>query len=37
MSAGLSKEDLELLRKYDTPIVCNAIECFKVRPQNTGC
>ncbi len=36
MSAGLSKEDLELLRKYDTPTVCNAIECFKVRPQNTG-
>ena len=36
MAAGLSKEDLELLRKYDTPTVCNAIECFKVRPQNTG-
>ncbi len=36
MATGLSKEDLDLLRKYDTPTVCNAIECFKVRPQNTG-
>ena len=32
----LSKESLELLRKYDTPTVCNVIELFDVRPRNTG-
>lgn len=33
---GLSKADLELLRKYDTPTICNVIELFAVRPHNTG-
>lgn len=28
--------DLELLKKYDTPTVCNVIELFNVRPRNTG-
>jgi len=32
----LSKEALGLLRKYDTPTVCNVIELFGVRPRNTG-
>jgi regulator of RNase E activity RraA len=32
----LSDKDLELLRRYDTPTVCNAIELFAVRPRNTG-
>ncbi|MDP6544128.1 MAG: RraA family protein [Phycisphaerae bacterium] len=32
----LSTEALELLRKYDTPTVCNVIELFDVRPRNTG-
>ncbi len=32
----LSDKDLELLRQYDTPTVCNAIEVFNVRPRNTG-
>ena len=34
--AGLSKEALELLRKYDSPTVCNAIELFEVRPRDAG-
>ena len=33
---GLSSEDLELLRKYDTPTICNAIELFQVRPRDAG-
>jgi regulator of RNase E activity RraA len=28
--------DLELLRKFDTPTVCNVIELFDVRPRHTG-
>jgi len=35
-SKTLSKADLELLRKYDTPTVCNVIELFEIRPRNTG-
>ena len=33
---GLSSEDLELLCKYDTPTICNAIELFQVRPRDAG-
>ena len=33
---GLSKSDLDLLRRYDTPTICNVIEVFDVRPRNTG-
>jgi len=32
----ISQPDLELLRKYDTPTVCNVIELFNIRPRNTG-
>jgi regulator of RNase E activity RraA len=32
----LSQADLDLLRKYDTPTICNVIEIFKVRPQTAG-
>ncbi len=32
----LSKADLDLLRNYDTPTVCNVIELFDIRPHNTG-
>ena len=32
----LSAHELELLRKHDTPTVCNVIELFNVRPRNTG-
>src|SRR5437764_3598534 len=28
--------DLELLRKYDTPTICNVIELFDVRPRTAG-
>jgi len=28
--------DLELLRRYDTPTVCNVIELFDARPRNSG-
>lgn len=28
--------DLDLLRKYDTPTVCNVIELFDVRPRTAG-
>ena len=33
---GLSQDDLDLLRNYDTPTICNVIEVFDVRPRNTG-
>ena len=32
----MSKETIELLKKYDTPSLCNAIEAFKVRGKNEG-
>jgi 4-hydroxy-4-methyl-2-oxoglutarate aldolase len=32
----LSTVELDLLRKYDTPTICNVIELFKVRPQTSG-
>jgi len=35
MSADLSKY-FDILRRYDTPTVCNAIEVFDVRPRNRG-
>ena len=31
-----SAADLQLLRKYDTPTVCNVIELFDVRPRTAG-
>lgn len=32
----LSPDDLALLRKYDTPTICNVIELFGVQPQTAG-
>lgn len=32
----LSDADIALLRRYDTPTVCNAIECFAIQPQTAG-
>ena len=32
----LSENDFILLRKYDTPTICNVIELFNVRPRNVG-
>ena len=33
---GLGKEDLDLLRKYDSPTICNAIELFEVQQRDAG-
>jgi regulator of RNase E activity RraA len=33
---GLSAADLDLLRKYDTPTICNVVELFELRPRNVG-
>jgi len=33
---SLSNADLELLRSYDTPTICNVIEVFHIRPRHTG-
>ncbi len=35
-TAPLTAEDLERLRRYDTPTVANAIETFDVRPRTAG-
>lgn len=32
----LSAQQLEQLREYDSPTVCNAIERFNIRPNDTG-
>src|ERR1700739_2980932 len=32
----VSSADLELLRKFDTPTICNVIELFDVRPRTAG-
>src|SRR5262245_31090150 len=36
MSNAVSAADLELLRRYDTPTVCNVIELFNLRPHTAG-
>jgi regulator of RNase E activity RraA len=33
---ALSPPDLELLRKFDTPTVCNVVELFDLRPRTAG-
>jgi len=33
---GLEPQYVEMLKKYDSPTVCNVIEMFKIRPQNQG-
>jgi 4-hydroxy-4-methyl-2-oxoglutarate aldolase len=33
---AISAQELELLRKYDTPTVCNVVELFDVRPRTAG-
>src|SRR5258707_11120752 len=35
-SRAVSSEDLELLRRFDTPTVCNVIELFGMRPRTAG-
>src|SRR5262245_5523041 len=36
MPTTVSAADLDLLRRYDTPTVCNVIELFNIRPRNAG-
>src|SRR5262249_35749622 len=33
---GLSASDLELLRRYDTPTICNVVELFDLYPRTAG-
>ena len=33
---SVAAADLELLRKYDTPTICNVIELFDIRPRTAG-
>jgi regulator of RNase E activity RraA len=33
---GLTPSELDLLRRYDTPTVCNVIELFDIRPRTAG-
>src|SRR2546423_1646674 len=33
---AIPRDDLELLRQFDTPTVCNVIELFGVRPRTAG-
>jgi len=33
---SVSKSDLDLLRAYDTPTICNVIELFSIRPRQAG-
>src|SRR5271165_5988328 len=35
-SPPVAAADLELLRKYDTPTICNVVELFDVRPRTAG-
>jgi regulator of RNase E activity RraA len=35
-SVAVPPADLELLRRFDTPTVCNVIELFDVRPRTAG-
>lgn len=33
---NLTQNDLDALRRYDTPTICNAVELFNVRPRSSG-
>ena len=33
---GLTKEQLDELRQFDSPTICNAVELWNLRPRNTG-
>lgn len=34
--AGLSAADLDLLRRYDTPTICNVVELYDLYPRTAG-
>src|SRR5215470_7563079 len=33
---AVSPADLELLKKYDTPTICNVVELYDLRPRTAG-
>ena len=33
---AVAPADLELLRKYDTPTICNVVELFDLCPRTAG-
>lgn len=35
-ASGLTKKQLDELRQFDSPTICNAVELWNVRPRNTG-
>jgi 4-hydroxy-4-methyl-2-oxoglutarate aldolase len=35
-ASGLTKKQLDDLRQYDSPTICNAVELWNIRPRNTG-
>jgi 4-hydroxy-4-methyl-2-oxoglutarate aldolase len=35
-ASGLPKDQLDALRKYDSPTICNAVELWNLRPRSTG-
>lgn len=35
-ASGLTKKQLDELRLYDSPTICNAVELWNIRPRNTG-
>lgn len=35
-STGLTKQQLDELRQFDSPTICNAVELWNLRPRNTG-
>ena len=35
-NSTIPASDLELLRRYDTPTICNVVELFDVRPRTAG-
>jgi 4-hydroxy-4-methyl-2-oxoglutarate aldolase len=35
-ASGLTNDQLNALRQYDSPTICNAVELWNLRPRNTG-
>ena len=35
-ASGLTKDQLDALRQYDSPTICNAVELWNLRPRSTG-
>lgn len=35
-ASGLTRQQLDELRQFDSPTICNAVELWNIRPRNTG-